>query len=398
MADSFTEVQRKGFFSRIINSVVGVLFGILCLPASVALLSWNEYRTIHRSRGLAEAEKVVVPLSDPKQLDETHNGKLVHFSGRAETTDELTDEQFGIQRVALRLNREVEMFQWTEKKRTETRNKTGGGTETKTTYDYYREWAPDRVSSESFHHRTGHENPPLKYHSKSTNASNVHVGVHRLGDSLIDRIQSWEVLPPNVEAANESNPSIQREHFTADEQHLYYSSFRPNPQSPVIGDIRVRFRYVPPTQVSILSKQQGELLSPYETSNGESIERLSVGTVGPVEMFNELKLENSVFAYLLRFAGWFLASLGFGLIARPLSTLASIIPFLGNLTGSITFFVSVMLGAVLSLLVIAFAWIAVRPLWAGCLIAIAIAGLWFLRRKKKGQLEVAHDGVLLLPK
>ncbi len=39
------------------------------VPGSVALVSWNEYRTVHRSRGLAEAEKVVVEAADPFEVD-----------------------------------------------------------------------------------------------------------------------------------------------------------------------------------------------------------------------------------------------------------------------------------------------------------------------------------------
>ncbi len=78
MADRYVEKTHQGYFSRIGNSIMGVLIGFLMLPGSVLLISWNEYRTIHRTKGLIEAEKVVEEVADPLEILPSHENKLVH--------------------------------------------------------------------------------------------------------------------------------------------------------------------------------------------------------------------------------------------------------------------------------------------------------------------------------
>jgi hypothetical protein len=134
MTDQVVETSHQGYFSRVAKSFVGVLIGILLVPGSIAFIGWNEYRTVHRTRGLLEAEQVVQEVSDPFEVLPEHNGKLVHLTGQATTTETLADEDFALERVALRLSREVEMYQWVEHKETRTQEKLGGGRETITTY------------------------------------------------------------------------------------------------------------------------------------------------------------------------------------------------------------------------------------------------------------------------
>jgi hypothetical protein len=136
MVDQITRTVRQGFFSRLANSFVGILFGLLLVPGSVLLIGWNEYRTVHRSRGLAEAEGAVTGVADPFEISQTQNDKLVHVIGTATTEEKLSDAEFGISQTVLRLERKVEMYQWVEHKEKKTRDKIGGGRETITTYSY----------------------------------------------------------------------------------------------------------------------------------------------------------------------------------------------------------------------------------------------------------------------
>jgi len=53
------------------------------------------------------------------------DGRLVHVSGNATTEEVLRDGQFDIGRKALRLERQVEMFQRVERKESRTRDKLG---------------------------------------------------------------------------------------------------------------------------------------------------------------------------------------------------------------------------------------------------------------------------------
>ena len=398
MSNQFTQVTRTGFFSRIANSIVGVFIGLLMIPGSATLLGWNEYRTIHRTKGLNEAEKVMVEIADPEVLEPNQDGKLVHLVGKATTDDSLSDPQFGLSRVALRYARTVEMYQWVEHKSSKSRDKIGGGRETVTTYDYNKRWEKDRVSSESFHESTGHVNPQPKFNSLSLDAPKVHIGAHRLSDSLVDQIDSWSDVVLDKETLLETLPNLDRSSVLIEGNRLIIGVSKPSSSEPQLGDLRIQFEVVEPTIVSVLTGQKGSDLNPFKTSNGEPIEKLVVGSSSGGEMIEGLKRQNSFFAWMLRIAGWVIASVGFGLIAGPLSAMASIVPIFGRLTGSITFFVSVVLGALLSIIVIAIAWFAVRPLLASVVLILAAAAIYFLGRRKKSGLQVADDGVLLLPK
>ena len=70
-------------------------------------------------------------------------------------------------------------------------------------------------------------------------------------------------------------------------------------------------------------------------------------------------------------------TLGFSLVFKPLSVLADVIPFLGNLVGAASGIIAAMLAAGISLIIIAISWITFRPLSAVPILLIAGAALLF---------------------
>lgn len=398
MVDHITRTVRKGFFSRLANSFVGILFGLLLVPGSVLLIGWNEYRTVHRSKGLAEAEGAVTGVADPFELSQTQNDKLVHVIGTATTEEKLSDSEFGISQTVLRLERKVEMYQWVEHKEKKTRDKIGGGRETITTYSYEKKWHDDRVDSERFEERSNHENPALHYKPISLVTDRATLGALRLPSSLVEsRMNSWKNAPLDSVAVLSKFDDLAKQHFRLDGDTLYYSKVVPMVKEPQLGDLRIRFRVVEPATVSVLSKQHGEELVPYKTSNGETIQHLMLGNVTAGAMFDSLKLENTMIAWLCRIGGWVLACVGFSLIVGPLKAVANIIPIFGSIVGTVTFFAAVLLGSIVSLVTIAIAWIAVRPLFAIGLLALAAGAIYLLSRRGKrasGGLESSDPPVL----
>lgn len=384
MVDSVVRTTHQGFLSRLFGSFVGVLIGILMIPGSVLLISWNEYRTIHRTMGLAEAEKAVAEVPNAFEIDNALDKRLVHLTGQATTEETLTDAEFSVSQLALRLRRQVEMYQWVEHKESKTRDKLGGGKETVTTYTYDRRWESDRIESDRFEEKSGHVNPPLKYHSKHVTAQKATVGAFDLRSDLVGAINDWHPLPVTLEKLVASVPEAERNKFTMDGERLYYSnSANSKPDSPQVGDLRIRFSIVEPTTVSILSMQTGNKLEPFKTSNGESVERIQTGNVTAVAMFESLKSENTIIAWLLRIGGWVLACVGFSLLTSPLKALANIIPFIGRIVDVATSLIGFLLGSVLALVTIAVAWIAVRPVMAIAILAVAAVGLFLLFRSRK---------------
>src|SRR5690606_8641736 len=140
MADSFTQTTSTSWFGRIKNSIGGLFFGILLVIAAIILLWWNEGRAVRVAKGLSEGAGIVVSVSADSVASE-HEGKLVHLSGPLATDETLYDEVFAVTAPkALKLKRQVEMYQWTEQQSSKTEKKLGGGEETVTTYTYQKTW------------------------------------------------------------------------------------------------------------------------------------------------------------------------------------------------------------------------------------------------------------------
>ncbi len=380
MADRITRTTHQSFFSRVTNSFFGILIGLVLVPGSVLLMSWNEYRTVHRARGLLEAEGVVAEVADPLEIIGDLNGRLVHLTGKVTSEETLTDGEFSIARQALRLERQTEMFQWVEHEESRTRDRLGGSRETVKTYEYRREWRSGRENSSSFEEPAGHENPQPRYSSKSLTTVQAKLGAFRFRPELVNHINSWQAIALDQATVLEGlDPSV-RGHFRFDGERLYYSAVLPASNEPQVGDMRISFRLVAPTVVSVLSKQHQQSLEPFETSNGETVESVQLGVISATGMFDSLRRQNIFIARIIRVVGWFLACMGCGMIIAPLKTFASIIPLFGRLVGVATFGIAFILGSVVTLLTIAIAWIAVRPVFGVTLIVVAIGGVYFLSR------------------
>lgn len=93
--DTFTEVTHESWGSRIVGSIKGIGLGIGLIIGCVILLFWNEGRAVKRAKGLKEGAENVVTIKTDQVLS-SHEGKLIHLTGIAETEQILTDPVFNI--------------------------------------------------------------------------------------------------------------------------------------------------------------------------------------------------------------------------------------------------------------------------------------------------------------
>ena len=110
MSDSFSEVTETSFLGNLKNTLMGVLLGPLIIYGALHLVWWNEGRTLETYLGLKEGANQVIEI-DSQKIDSNHEGRLVHFLGKAQTSEFLEDGQFGVRTNAIHLNRIVEMYQ-----------------------------------------------------------------------------------------------------------------------------------------------------------------------------------------------------------------------------------------------------------------------------------------------
>ena len=104
------------------------------------------------------------------------------------------------------------------------------------------------------------------------------------------------------------------------------------------------------------------------------------GTVSAETMFKNAASANSIITWVVRFLGFLFMAFGFMAIMKPLSVLGSVIPFIGNIIGMGTGLISFVLAGAISFLVIAIAWIFVRPLLGIAMLALAIGAFIYTRK------------------
>ncbi|RZJ37200.1 MAG: hypothetical protein EON87_22570, partial [Brevundimonas sp.] len=191
--DQFTKTTSQSWFSRLGGAFAGIVVGLVMILVCVVALGWNENRAIRIQHALKEGagQVVAVPIAP---LDPAREAALVHVSGPVTVGGRITDDLFGVTAPAVRLMRQVEMYQWKEESKSETRTKLGGGEETVTTYTYAREWSGQENTSSEFKEPTGHENPPFDIEGQTWNAPDAHLGAFALNDDILNQLDDTAPL------------------------------------------------------------------------------------------------------------------------------------------------------------------------------------------------------------
>jgi hypothetical protein len=373
MADRYSEVSQQGFFSRLKGAIGGVVIGLGLLVGAFPLQFWNEGRAVTQTKTLEQGESAVRSVPNTV-VDAANEGQLVHVSGNVTASQNVVDEEFGIDLPALALRRKVEMYQWKEETEKKERKKLGGGTETETIYSYERTWDDDEIDSSDFRHPEGHANPgafPVK--DRTIAAPEGKLGAYTLGNDVLEAIDEWK----SYDVPADTTVAI------ADFRRAGDGFYRGNdPGSPDIGDVRVRFETVPEGEYTFIAQQQGNGLAPWVAPAGNSLLLIGVGSKPAPEMFATAHRQNTMITWALRGAGFMMMWIGLGLMLRPFTVLADVVPMIGSIVGIGIGFFSGVLAFAFSLGTIAIAWIVYRPVLGVGLLVVAGAAFFLLRRRR----------------
>jgi hypothetical protein len=372
--DSITVVTRQGYFQRLKNSVLGVLFGLGLFFVSFYLLWWNEGDLAAEKGALKELQAAVVE-ADAGVVSPSTEGKPVHIIGDLTSGEELGDPEFIVPGPYLRLDRKAEMYQWVEEERSETRERVGGSSETVKTYTYRKEWREGRKNSSAFHSPAGHENPNPTIQSRGFAVQSAQFGSWD-GRSVIDQLSASESLPlePSI-----LPPSVQSQ------QQGKFLYFRRNSSGSTdeVGDERVSFTVLRPATYSVVAQhERGARLAAWVSANGKEKFLVGAGTKSTQQLISDEQSRVGLIAWFLRALGFLMMWGGLGLILRPIATLLAILPpaaAVGRFAiGSVTFLVA----AVLSLVTIVVAWVAHNPIMLVIVIGGGLAwALWLIRKR-----------------
>ncbi|SHO81368.1 hypothetical protein MNB_SV-15-934 [hydrothermal vent metagenome] len=371
--DHFTETTHTGYGTNIANSFKGIVVGIILILISIGVLWWNEGRSVAQATALNEMKEKIITLPNTK-YDAQYNNKAVLLQGSVKPLSQLEDTIFGLKNSGLNLRRNVEMYQWQERTSSHTEDKLGGGTETVTTYDYYKVWSSSQIYSSSFKHPSEHQNPTMAYQSQSftTDAS---MGDYHLSKNIVSRfgtsssVGDLSSLPQNI------NGVINKGSYL-------YKGY--NPTQPQIGDLKITFTYTPSGDYTVAGKLQNRDIVAYTTKNGKNFIFTRSGIVSATQLFQEELDSNSMMTWVLRFFGLLFMFIGFNMILKPLSTLANVVPMFGSLVGGVTGVIAGAITLILGSIVIALAWFASRPMMSLTIIGVGVViGLILSKMGKK---------------
>jgi transmembrane protein TMEM43 len=421
VVDSFTESTPTGFLQEIGDSIKGVLAGVVILFVFSCCLFGNEWFYVQTKKALEGGLALTEEVPNDK-VDSGKEGKLVLVNGTAKTEATLADSTFGIEVPAMRLARQVEMFQYEEKKKT-----TGKRKNKKTTYSYPKKWASKVIDSTNFNNKRKRHivNPStMEYDGESWKADEAKLGAfmltpgHIAGFSLSQKISpggdatpaasqapspaaadpltcpickkklkteagvkdhmkakhKGEAVPPagGGGGATAANPKVPAG-FKVTDGYLFKG--KGSPGTPEIGDIRISWSYAPPSaDVTVVGKQVGDSFAAYEI-NGINIADLHMGIQNKQEFYAQAQAANTMRLYMLRIFGTIMMIVGFGLIFAPLGAVTDIIPIFGDIVDLGTGCAAAGLGVVASFLMIALGWVFSRPLIGIPMLLLGIGGL-----------------------
>ena len=349
------------------------LFCVVIIIIALGLLTRNEGWAAERYYSLQEGASLVI-LASADRVDPANEGKLVHLTGLATTNEMPLDAEFDLSPDALKLQRDVEMYQWEESTlRVKTRK---GGRLTKTTYSYEEVWSSELINSRSFRHSFNHENPSLMlYQEQLYVPENITVGRFTLSPSLVEKIDNFETWP--IDLSSLTLPAEIENKAKLINDQIYVGN---DPQAPQIGDLRISFHIVKPTTLSLVAKQIGQTLNTYESQADGAVELVEIGTQNAESMFDRTQTEVTQLTRSWRLVGFVLMWIGFQFLIPQLTILSKVSPSQEHIGCLMIFFMA----AGFSLLVISIVWLfyGSRLMIGLAVISLALIGGTFALTKR----------------
>ena len=432
MANHVSVTSHHSYGSRVGNSLKNIFRGIVLVLLSIALIIWNENNYVQQKRALKEWAEIVQEATID-QINPDLDQKEIYVSWEtASDAEALQDTTFGVTTDDLKLQRTVEMYQWYEESNEECHDNYWWSEDCITTYDYYKKWSDEPITSSNFHETAWHENPSSReFTSAERVKSPITLWAYTLTPVFIQQLTNYKtinLLEQNVNipekykiadqtptqsdtqtdttTVEDNNNSYlygdseatqtttttnnENEKFNVNSDYIYIWADSSN---PAIWDLRIAFSSVKPGTISVVWKQIGNEISNYTTSNNRSIALLDEGTVSAADMFSEAQKANRNLTWILRLVWLFLMFCWFSMMFQFLETLAKVLPFLSNLIGVWTNIIALCLTIVIGFLAIGIARLAVRPvIWITCLV-VAAGWIFLLIKSRKNKKDAPEEAI-----
>jgi len=358
------------FFSRAENTAAGAFFGFSFLLFSTIGLWFNEGRSVNQMDALYEMQQVINTLPDTNYHPELEN-KPILVQGKVKAISPVIDPEFKISTKGLALKRTVEMYQWKEIARSESRNETS--------YSYKKEWISEPVDSSKFQTSESHYNPPFPYENE-TFTTDTKIGDYTLSKEVLHKIDLSKTLGLSA-FPDKINDAVNHKGFLFIGKDI---------KIPAIGDIKISYKYAPEDDYSIVAKSTKKVLSNYTTENKKSLSFVRNGIVSATKIFDDEQANNTTLTWVFRFVGLFAMFWGFYAILRFFTAFSDYIPVIGSLLNGVTTVIAGVFTLIFGSLVIAIAWLSARPVLSIFILLIggiaAFLLMKFGKKRKSGKM------------
>lgn len=375
MVDRFTTVTRTGYGKRIGGAFGGVIIGLILFVAAFGVLYWNEGRT-----NMSDVGKEAIEIDSSNANPDAYlDGKLVSASGKFITTETLGDDYLQAGNY-IALQRTVEMYAWDEEKEDKETENFGGSSTTTTTYTYDREWMNSVPNSNEFNYSAGHENPAKKIDNLTKKATNAKLGLYAIN---LDSV----TLPDYTSLALNNRDAIIAEmaglNGKLEGNYIFYG--QGTITNPEIGDLRISYSVVNSgIETTVFGKLDGDKISSYLDEDNNKLYRVFTGS--REDALATMHTEYVTSLWIFRAVGFLMMWIGLGLFLGPLSIIASVVPFFGKMTRTITGLISLIAALVFSIITILISILihnVIALIIVGVIIVIAIVLIVIGIKKRK---------------
>lgn len=405
--------QKKGFGSRLADSIKGIFFGFILFLGAFPLLWWGEGR-----QNLAEFVQQAT-AAEPTGTPQIKESPLIKVTGAVSSDQSVIDPQFLTGTTGeniLQLERNAEMYAWDEEVKTEEQ----GDNEVKT-YTYTKKWTSWPDDSSNFNTPFGHENPPMAVKDESFKVQTAQVGelsfdaksaTFYKGEPLMFKkeqvVSTYQGRPTELGGGGKylylpaagslpaavvpppSPPPVRYDPVTG--QPIYATP--PPPPAPVadrkaesnpqVGDMRISYAHYPSGKTgTVVGDWDGNWIAPHVYRKTGTFLGVYPGSA---EMFAAyLESQHRMITWAIRIGSFLMMWIGMNMILGPILLVMEKIPILGavgrGMIGIVTGVIAFVLW--LATLILANLWLVLLVMAALIIIAVIVA------KKRKGQVAEA---------
>lgn len=364
LVNRFTKVTHQSWRKNIFNSFVGALIGVLLFFGAFVVLWVNEGK-------INWAQVAGTSLAvDATSVNGSSDGKFVAATGILLSPEQIGDEPYLRAGAYLKLERKVEMFAWQEHQDSETKKEFGGGSTTRTTYAYTKDWTDHPQDTGSFEIPQNHANPTQKITNAAWTVASGHVGAYQIDPAQLDM--------PRATVLN-LNPDMVMNGNTQQVRSGYLFAGNGTPDAPYIGDLRIQYMAVPNNiHATVFGTQQGSTIVPYLYRGDSLFYQAFKGERATA--IAQLQTEHSMLTWILRLVGLLMMWLGMSMILGPITAFLNVLPVLGTLSGWVTGMATFGIALVLSIITIVLSMIAHSLIALSILLLLIVGGVFLWSR------------------